>query len=101
MITLEAYDALVAGPYPEDQPRMNPTRFTPMQVEALRAKCDAAREAAAIDLYRRLSEPPPRGTPRFDDGEMGATCPICLEEYDEALEFALRTAAEPPPETPK
>ena len=36
-IIVEAYDALVAGPYPEDQPRMNPTRFTPMQVEALRA----------------------------------------------------------------
>ena len=36
-IVVEPYDVLVAGPYPEDQPRMNPTRFTPLQVEALRA----------------------------------------------------------------
>jgi intron-binding protein aquarius len=36
-VTVEPYDALVAGPYPEDAPRMNPIRFTPVQVEALRA----------------------------------------------------------------
>ncbi|KAL3922341.1 MAG: hypothetical protein SGPRY_004594 [Prymnesium sp.] len=28
---------MVAGPYPEDAPRMNPVRFTPMQVEGLRS----------------------------------------------------------------
>ena len=37
VVTVEAYNALQAGPYPEDQPRMNPTRFTPKQVDALRA----------------------------------------------------------------
>jgi len=37
VITLEPYEAVAAGPYPEDLPRMNPTRFTPLQVEALRA----------------------------------------------------------------
>lgn len=37
MILVEPYKAIVAGPYPEDAPRMNPVRFTAMQVEALRA----------------------------------------------------------------
>ena len=36
-IVVQPYPALLAGPYPEDQPRLNPTRFTPVQVEALRA----------------------------------------------------------------
>lgn len=36
-IIVEPYSALAAGPYPEDAPRMNPIRFTAMQVEALRA----------------------------------------------------------------
>ena len=31
-IVVEPYKALVAGPYPEDMPRMNPVRFTAMQV---------------------------------------------------------------------
>ena len=44
----------------------------------------AAREEAAVDLYRLLSHAPPQGTPCFDAGEMGATCPICLEEYANA-----------------
>lgn len=37
VVTVHPYTAEVAGPYPEDAPRMNPIRFTPMQVEALRA----------------------------------------------------------------
>jgi len=37
LILVQPYEALVAGPYPEDLPRMNTTRFTPQQVEALRA----------------------------------------------------------------
>ena len=36
-VTIEPYDALLAGPYPEDMPRMNPTLFTAMQTEAIRA----------------------------------------------------------------
>lgn len=36
-IIVTPYKARTAGPYPEDMPRMNPVRFTPMQVEALRA----------------------------------------------------------------
>ena len=34
---VEPYAASVAGPYPEDAPRMNPTAFTPMQTEAIRS----------------------------------------------------------------
>lgn len=36
-IVVEPYKATIAGPYPEDAPRMNPVRFTAMQVEALKA----------------------------------------------------------------
>ena len=33
VVTVAPYTAEAAGPYPEDAPRMNPIRFTPMQVE--------------------------------------------------------------------
>jgi len=36
-ITVTAYVPPNPGPYPEDKPRMNDVRFTPVQVEALRA----------------------------------------------------------------
>jgi intron-binding protein aquarius len=36
-ITVEAYTAPYAGPYPEDQPKLNTVRFTPVQTEALRS----------------------------------------------------------------
>ena len=63
--------------------------FLPWQVHQLldeRSQADAmaAREEDAVEMYRLLSEPPPRGTPCFDADEMGATCAICLEAYDEA-----------------
>eukprot|EP00967_Tisochrysis_lutea_P087284 scaffold123404_cov23-Tisochrysis_lutea.AAC.1 len=37
VVTVEPYQPRPAGPYPEDEPRRNPVRFTRMQVEALRA----------------------------------------------------------------
>ena len=37
VVVVHPYTPEQAGPYPEDVPRMNPIRFTPMQVEALRS----------------------------------------------------------------
>jgi hypothetical protein len=36
-ITVMSYKALNMGPYPEDQPQRNTVRYTPTQVEAIRA----------------------------------------------------------------
>jgi len=44
-------------------------------------------EATPTDLYALLAQPPPRGTPCFDE-EMGATCAICLDEYEGAAPCA-------------
>ncbi|EOD21389.1 hypothetical protein EMIHUDRAFT_123833, partial [Emiliania huxleyi CCMP1516] len=41
VVLVEPYERRAAGPYPQDALRVNPVRFTPMQVEALRAAMSA------------------------------------------------------------
>lgn len=70
LVRVESYKPPDPGPYPQNQPRQNPVRFTPVQVEAIKAGAQPGLTMVVgppggwpLDLHCRNTEGPGCGLP--------------------------------------